>query len=183
MIHLNDDKIPAGKIMDVFDGSGGGQTSLAGQKNVNVDKVSIGWIVSDGQKKIQLSAAQYKNQDADTVVNLIKSQGFTKVQKLPGDANSGQQPNTVIKVDPGDGQYTADQQIIVYYAPQPPAPPSTSSSSQGCDPTQQDCSQPPTQPTGGQTTPPGQPTSSATCQFGAVLGCPSSPTSTKKGGG
>ncbi|NUP51473.1 MAG: hypothetical protein HOW97_29780, partial [Catenulispora sp.] len=183
VIQQNDDKIPAGKIIDVFDGTPG--NSIAGQKNLNVNNVTIGWVVSQGQKQIPLSAAQYKGQDADSVVKIIQNQGFTKVQKLleTTGVGAGQQANTVTRITPGDGTYAPDQQIIVYYAPQPP-PPTTSANSPTCDPQQgQDCNTPTTSPTG-TTQPTGSgPTTNPSCQIGGIFGCPSTPTSTKHGGG
>lgn len=183
VIEQNDPKIPAGKIIDVFDGTP--TNSIAGQKNLNVGNISIGWIKSAGQKQLPLSVSQYKGQDADTVVKLIQNQGFTKVQKLleTTTAGAGQPANTVTRITPGDGNYAPDQQIIVYYAPQPPPPPTTSSSSPTCDPSQgQDCNTPTNSPTG-TTQPTGSgPSTNPSCQIGGIFGCPSTPTSTKHGG-
>ncbi|NUR61262.1 MAG: hypothetical protein HOV87_21760, partial [Catenulispora sp.] len=180
----NDDKIPAGKIIDVNDNTNGNVTSIAGKQNLNVGNIQIGWVISQGQKQIPLTAQQFKGVNVDDAVRAIQGQGFTKVQKLLDKDAPGQPNSPVTKITPGDGPYAPDQQILVYYAPAPPPPPTTPSTSQTCDPSQgQDCTtSPTTQPTGTATSTSGGPSTNPSCQIG-IFGCPSTPTSTKHGGG
>ncbi|MBW8807059.1 MAG: Stk1 family PASTA domain-containing Ser/Thr kinase [Catenulisporales bacterium] len=181
--HQNDDTVLPNRIIDVFDATGGGQVSLAGKKDIDVNKVTIGYTISDGKTKKQLSAQQYIGQpNPDNVVTAIRGEGFSNVTKLLDTTANGQQPGAVTRINQPDGLYYADQAIVVYYAPAPPTTPTSSTSSSNCDSSQQDCT-----PSGSQSTPgqqssssPGNPNQS--CQL--IIGCPStSPTTTKKGGG
>jgi serine/threonine-protein kinase len=180
VIHQNDDNVPLNNIIDVFDASNGGQTSIAGQKNVDVSKVTIGWIISDGKKKSQLSWQNFVGQNPDTVVGLIKNEGFANVQKLVDTSATSQQPNTVTRVTPAEGSYSADQQIIVYYAPQPVQP--TTPTSTQCDPATDpnQCQGNPTTPATTPGGPPGQGSTNPACLLNPAF-CPST-SNTKKGG-
>jgi beta-lactam-binding protein with PASTA domain/predicted Ser/Thr protein kinase len=177
----SDPKVPSGNIIDVLDTSN--NTVIDGQQ-VDVSKVQIGWIVSSGPAKIQLSTGNFTGQPADNVVNQIKGLGFTNVTKAQDVSANGQQPNTVTKVSPGDGPYTNDTPIVVYYAPQPVAPTTPSSTQQTCDPTDPNCQQggPSTTTSSG----PGNPTQTNSNNPACIIDpqlCPSSPTSSKKGPG
>jgi len=156
---------------------------ITGKQNLNVNQITIGWVVSQGQKKIQLSAQQFVGQQLDAV-SLIKGQGFTNVTKTTDSTATGQPEGTIIKITPADGLYATDQQIVVFVAPKPPPPPTTQPTTPACDSATQDCNtSPTTQPTGTTaTSSSGGPSSNPSCQIGGIFGCPSTPTSTKHGG-
>jgi serine/threonine-protein kinase len=179
-----DPNVPNGYIIDVFDQSSGSQVSIAGQKK-DVNSVQIGWILSTGKAKVTLTGTQnYVGQPVDSVVGLIEAQGFSKVTKAPDTSANGQQPGNVTRISVPDGnQYTADQAIVVYYAPQPPPTTQPSTQQQTCDPTTDPLCQQgnPSTPSSSQGGPPGQGTTNPMCILNPQA-CPTSPTTTKKGG-
>ncbi|WP_228554524.1 Stk1 family PASTA domain-containing Ser/Thr kinase [Catenulispora pinisilvae] len=179
------DTVPSGNIIDVIDANNG-NAFLDGTQVADVSKVQIGWIVSTGKKTIPLNGASggYVGQPYGGVVSQIEGLGFTKVTPQQDNSADGQQPGNVTKLSVGDGSFTADTPIVVYYAP--PLPPSTPSSSQQqtCDPTQDPNCQPSGNPTSTTSSGPGNPnpTNSMACILDPAL-CPSSPTSSKGHGG
>ena len=179
-----DPKVPAGNIIDVIDAASN-NAPLDGQQVPDVSKVQIGWIVSTGPSQIQLSTSGYLGQPYGSVVSQIEGLGFTNVKPAVDSSAGQQQAGNVTRISPGDGPHTADTPIVVYYAPQPPAPPTSSTTSQQCDPGQDpNCQQGgnPTSTTSGPGS--GQNTSNPICGFDPTApGCPSAPTTSKKGGG
>ena len=134
-----DPKVPANNIIDVIDAAN--NNAVIDGQQVDVSKVQIGWIISTGPAKIQLSnTGNFVGQPVEQVVGQIKGLGFTNVTKAQDVSANGQQPNAVTKISVGDGSYTAQTPIVVYYAPQPP--PSTPSSTQSqCDQSDPTCQQ------------------------------------------
>ncbi|MEY9927118.1 beta-lactam-binding protein with PASTA domain/predicted Ser/Thr protein kinase [Catenulispora sp. GP43] len=180
-----DPKVPSGNIIDVVD-AGSNNAILDGKQVPDVTKVQIGWIVSSGPAKATLSTGNFAGQPYGGVVNQIKGEGFSNVTATVDNTANGQQPGDVTRISPTpDGQYPADTPIVVYYAPQPPAPPTSSSSSQQqCDPSDPTCQggNPTTTTSGpgnGQTS-----SNNPICNFDpSAPGCPSNPSTSKKGGG
>jgi beta-lactam-binding protein with PASTA domain/predicted Ser/Thr protein kinase len=163
--HQNDPKVPKDHIIDVRDLAT--NQSLAGKKGIKVDEVQLTWIVSDGQKQIQVpDVSGLNSQDA---VNQLRGQGFTKVTPVvdpQGNPNNLAQGTVTRLGNVTVGQmYNSDQPITVFFAPPPVAPPVNT-----CD---QD-------PTACQTTPSGQPSnpSSTGTQPGGPGGIIFPPTST-----
>ena len=176
------DTVPPNNIIDVIDANNNNQV-LDGQQVPDVSKVQIGWVVSTGKNKIPLNnTGGYKGQPYGGVVSQIKGLGFSNVTSQADNTDNGQTAGNVTRISVGDGQYTADTPIVVYYAPQPP--PSTPSSSQSqCDPGQDpNCQQNPTSTNSGPGN--GQTSNPMICVVDPQApGCPGNPTTSKKGGG
>jgi serine/threonine-protein kinase len=174
-----DPTVPAGNIVDVIDASGG-TSKIIDNTQVDTSSTQIGWTVSTGKQKITLTAQNLLGQPYASVQSQIIAQGFKNVTTTVDNNANGQQAGNVTRISPStDGPYPADQAIVVYYAPQPPAPTTPTSTQQTCDPNDASCnggnpSQPTSTPDNGQTQNPA-------CIIQPQL-CPSTPTSTKKGG-
>jgi eukaryotic-like serine/threonine-protein kinase len=177
------DTVPANNIIDVIDANNNNQV-LDGQQVPDVSKVQIGWVVSTGKKQIPLAnTGGYKGQPYGGVVSQIKSLGFTNVTPQVDTSDNGQTAGNVTRISVGDGSYSADTPIVVYYAPQPPPSTPSSSQSQQCDPAQDpNCQQNPTSTASGPGN--GQSSNPMICIVNPQApGCPDNPTTSKKGGG
>ncbi|WP_194913312.1 Stk1 family PASTA domain-containing Ser/Thr kinase [Catenulispora rubra] len=177
-----DPTVQKGYIIHVVDL--GNNSAVIDGTQQDTSKVQIGWTVSTGKPTVQLTAANLVGQPSGSVVSQIKSQGFTNVTPTQDTSANNQQPGNVTRINLPDGPYTKDTAIVVYFAPQPPptTPPSTQQTT--CDPADPTCQQggPSTQTSTGPGNPGQTNTSNPACLLAPQL-CPSSPTTTKKGGG
>ena len=176
----SDPKVPNGDIIHVIDANNNNAVIDGTQQDTS--KVQIGWIYSTGKATIPLTTTNFAGQPYAGVVSQIQGEGFTNVKPQVDTTANGQQPGNVTRISPPDSQLSADTPIIVYYAPQPVAPTTPSSTQATCDPSQGNC-----QPSGNPSSTPSQPGQTSSninpgCIFDPSL-CPSTPTSSKKGGG
>jgi serine/threonine-protein kinase len=177
------DTVPANNIIDVIDANNNNAV-LDGQQVPDVSKVQIGWVVSTGKKQIPLNPGSYSGQPYGSVVSQIIGLGFSNVKPVADNPGSNQQPGNVTRLNlQSANSYPVDTPIVVYYAPQPVAPTTpTSSQSQPCDPSDPNCQQ--GGPSSSNSGPGNSQSSNPFCIINPdAQGCPSNPTTSKKGGG
>ncbi|MEZ0106338.1 beta-lactam-binding protein with PASTA domain/predicted Ser/Thr protein kinase [Catenulispora sp. EB89] len=176
-----DPTVPKGNILHVIDANNNSAVIDGTQQDTS--KVQIGWVISSGKATIPLTAGNLVGQPYGSVVSQITAQGFTNVKPTQDSSAGTVGTGNVTRINVPDGQYPKDTPIVVYYAPAPPPTTPPSTQQQTCDPTDPSCQQGgPTTTTSG----PGNPSQTNSNNPACILDpqlCPSSPTSTKKGGG